>query len=186
MVDFSQQQIRLPIQWCPQTSTIYQYNKSYTQKRRPRRLQSHSYQFLFDHYPLKSEPYCVKLTIGGYRLDYEEDATSPASELLNTNLMINSNIYDSNIVSCFLSCDLVDLFLETPIAHPEYIRMHLKRISPGIRDMHSIDSLISNDLYAYIKLYVVYMGSNNILSREFLYLVWLVPGYLRQTWVILG
>ena len=40
--------------------------------------------FVCDNRPLKSEPYHLRLTVGGDRLDYDEDSTSLASYLLDT------------------------------------------------------------------------------------------------------
>ena len=37
--------------------------------------------FLCDYRPLKSEPYRVRLTVGGYRLEYPDDASSSAGYL---------------------------------------------------------------------------------------------------------
>ena len=38
--------------------------------------------FVCDYCPLKSEPYRVRLTVGGYRLEYPDDASSPVSSVL--------------------------------------------------------------------------------------------------------
>ena len=39
--------------------------------------------FLCDRRPLKSEPYIVRLTVGGDRLEYPDDASAPAASLLD-------------------------------------------------------------------------------------------------------
>ena len=44
--------------------------------------------FICDTRPLKSEKHRVKFTVGGDKLDYEEDARSPAASLLDTQLFL--------------------------------------------------------------------------------------------------
>ena len=48
--------------------------------------------YVFDYRPLKSEPYRVQITVGGKRLTYEEDAGSPAANLLETKGLISRTI----------------------------------------------------------------------------------------------
>jgi hypothetical protein len=48
--------------------------------------------FICDYRPLKSEPYSVRLTVGGDKLPYDDDAGSPAALLLETKLILNSTI----------------------------------------------------------------------------------------------
>ena len=38
--------------------------------------------FIFNYLPIKSEPYRVRLTVGGKRLESPDDASSPAEPLL--------------------------------------------------------------------------------------------------------
>ena len=63
-------------------------------------------QFLCDKRPLKSEPFRVRLTVGGYILEYPDDAASPAASILEPKLLFNSTISDSHITIRFLSCNL--------------------------------------------------------------------------------
>ena len=71
--------------------------------------------FVCDYRPLKSEPYRVRLTVGGDKLDCEYDAGSPAASLLETKLILNSTISDAHKGARFLSADLKDHFLASPM-----------------------------------------------------------------------
>ena len=64
-----------------------------------------------DFRPLKQEPYRVRLIVGGDKLEYIYDATSPAISLLETKLLINFVISDCHKGARFLSLDLKDHFL---------------------------------------------------------------------------
>ena len=75
---------------------------------------------------LKSEKYCVRLTVGGDRLDYLHDATSPAASLIETKMLFNSVISDSAKGARFFTLDIKDLFLQTEMMEHEYMRIHKK------------------------------------------------------------
>ncbi len=61
--------------------------------------------FICDHHPLKSEPFQVRITVGGDHLEYESDAGSPAASLVEAKLTINSTISDAHCGSHFMSAD---------------------------------------------------------------------------------
>jgi hypothetical protein len=82
--------------------------------------------FICDYRPLKSESYRVRLTVGGDKLPYEDDAGSPAASLLETKLLLNSTISDAEQGARFLCADLKDHFLASPMANPEYMRIKYK------------------------------------------------------------
>ena len=50
--------------------------------------------FVYDFRPLKSEPYRVRIVVGGDKLTYDEDAAAPAASLLETKILLNSVISD--------------------------------------------------------------------------------------------
>ena len=77
--------------------------------------------FLCDYHPLKLEPYRFRLKMGGDRLECPVDASSPAAPLLESKLLFNSTISDARQGTRFMSCDLKDSFLETPMSRAEYI-----------------------------------------------------------------
>ena len=65
-------------------------------------------------HPLKSEPYQFRLTVGGDRLEYPDDASSPEASILEL----------KHRGARFMSCDLKYVFLETPMSRAEYMRIH--------------------------------------------------------------
>ena len=82
--------------------------------------------FVLDYRPLKSEKWRVRLVVGGDRLPYPHDAGSPATLLLETKLIINSVISDAKKGARFMSLDLKDFFLMSPMPVPEYMKIHIK------------------------------------------------------------
>ena len=71
--------------------------------------------FVLDHRTLKIEECRVRITVGGDRLSYDNDAGSPAANLLETKVMINSVISDAKAGARFMTADIKDYFLATPM-----------------------------------------------------------------------
>ena len=108
--------------------------------------------YVCDYRPLKDEPYRVRITVGGDRLDYHDDAGSPAANLLETKILINSVISDADKGARFMCADIKDHFLATPMDQPEYMRVHYKYIPEDIRSKYHLDSKVTHDGWIYIKI----------------------------------
>ena len=66
---------------------------------------------VYDHRPLKTEKYRVRLTLGGDILEYSGDASSPAASLIISKLLFNSVVSDSHRGARFMSPDIKNYFL---------------------------------------------------------------------------
>ena len=108
--------------------------------------------FVCDHRPLKAEPLRVRLTVGGDRLDYPYDTASPASNLVDAKLLINSVILDANIGAQFMAADLKDFFLNTPMERAEYMKIKYKYFPSSIRTAYDLQHVVTNDGWVYIKI----------------------------------
>ena len=105
--------------------------------------------FDINYRPLKSEKYRVRLVVGGDKLSYDEDAGSPAASLLETKVIINSVISDADKGAKFMSCDLKDFFLATPMKKPEYMRIRWQHIPEDIRQKYDLYDKVDNG-YVYV------------------------------------
>ena len=101
--------------------------------------------FICDFRPLKGEPYRVRITVGGDKLEYKLDATSPAASLIETKLLLNSTKPQSAKCARFMTIDIQDCFLQTFTKHHEYTRIHKKYFTASIRKQYKIDELIDDD-----------------------------------------
>ena len=75
--------------------------------------------FVCDYRPLKDDPYRVRIVVGGDQLSYNDNAASPAASLLETKIMLNSTISDAEQGAWFITADIKDYFLATPMNRPE-------------------------------------------------------------------
>ena len=108
--------------------------------------------YVCDYRPLKDEPYRVRITVGGDKLEYPDDAGSPAANLLETKILLNSVISDADKGARFMCADIKDHFLATPMDHPEYMRVQYKYIPNDIRHRYNLNSKVTSDGYIYIKI----------------------------------
>jgi hypothetical protein len=67
------------------------------------------------------EPNRTRLVAGGDRVHYPSDAGTPTADLLTVKLLLNSIILTEN--ARFMTMDIKDFYLDTPMACYEY--MHL-------------------------------------------------------------
>ena len=81
-----------------------------------------------DYRPLKTEKHRLRLVVGGYKLDFDGDAGAPAASLIEIKLLHNSVISGFKDGARFMSCNLKDFFLATPMLIPEYMKINNKYI----------------------------------------------------------
>ena len=79
--------------------------------------------YVLDYRPLKDEQYRIRITVGGDRLTYLDDAGSPTANLMETKILINSTISDAKHGARFMSADIKDYFMATPIEQAEYMKV---------------------------------------------------------------
>ena len=109
--------------------------------------------FVCDYRPLKKEKWRVRLVVGGDKLEYTQDSGSPATDLTETKILLNSTIseYDTK-GSQFLSMDLKDMFLHTPMKDPEYMKIPFKYFPQDIVQRYKLDKLKHINGYVYVKI----------------------------------
>ena len=107
-----------------------------------------------DYRPLKSEQYRVRLTIGGDKLEYNKDTASPAANLLDTKILLNSTISDAKRGARFMSLDIKDFFLMSPlpIEDREYMRIHSRYFSDDYIKENNLHDYINADGYIYCEI----------------------------------
>ena len=76
--------------------------------------------------PEKTNPKRVRITIGGDRIDYPGNTSTKTADMTTVKTVINSTI--STPKARFMTGDLKDFYLGTPLDRYEYIRIPLKFI----------------------------------------------------------
>jgi hypothetical protein len=72
----------------------------------------------------KKDPYRMHITMGRNLVNYPDDCGTPTADLLTIKLMFNSIISTSNLK--FMTINIKDFYLMTPMDQYQYFRMKLK------------------------------------------------------------
>ena len=94
----------------------------------------------------------MRLVVGGDCLDYNSVSGSPATDLIETKLLLNSVISDTSNGERFARMDLKDIFLYTLMEIPEYMKVLYKYFPDDIYSRYNLDSIVHSDKYLYIKI----------------------------------
>ena len=120
--------------------------------------------FFCDYHSLKVEQFRVRMTMGGDRLEYPDEISSPTASLLETKLLLNSVISDYKVHNAkFCSLDIKDFFLATPMIRAEYLQIHQRYFSTEFKDTYNLNNKIHND-YIYCRVKKAYTASSKRLS----------------------
>ena len=108
--------------------------------------------YVLDYRPLKDEKYRVRITVGGDRLNYQSDSGSPAANLMETKVILNSTISDAHRGARFLTADIKDFFLASPMTTPEYMKVHRRHIPQDIMERYELHNKVTADGFIYVKI----------------------------------
>jgi hypothetical protein len=81
--------------------------------------------------------------MGGNLVNYPGNCSTPTANLLTAKLMLNSIISTPN--AKFITIDLKDFYLLTPMSQYEYFRMKLDLFSQDVIDEYSLQNKIDAD-----------------------------------------
>ena len=90
--------------------------------------------------PEKKDPDRTRITMGGDRINYPGDCGTPTADILTVKLLLNSII--STLHAKFMTIDIKDFYLMTPMDRPEYFRMSLELFPDDIIDEYKLRDII--------------------------------------------
>ena len=83
-----------------------------------------------DYRPEKTDPYRTILTLGEDRVNYPGDRGTPIVELDTVKLLLNSIV--SIINAKFMTIDIKDFYLNTPMIQSEYMRLRFRDLPKSV------------------------------------------------------
>jgi len=92
--------------------------------------------------PEKTNPYRVRWTAGGNRVDYPGNVTTKTADIVTHKIHINSVL--STPGARFMTGDLKDFYLNTQLDQYEYLRIPLAMLPAAIIDHYNLEPLIHN------------------------------------------
>ena len=83
-------------------------------------------QFVCNKQPEKSEKNRIRFTVGGNRINYPGNVATPTAKMLAAKLLFNSTISKKDVQ--FITIDISNLYLNSPLPFPESIKFKLSCI----------------------------------------------------------
>jgi len=96
-----------------------------------------------DFRPNKSEPNRTRLMVGGDRINYPEDCGTPTADLTLVKLIMNSVI--STEGARFMTGDIKNFYLNTPLKRYEYLRLRLSDLPDEIIEEYKLNEKATPD-----------------------------------------
>ena len=90
----------------------------------------------------KAESKRVRFTVGGDRVDYPGDTSTPTVDLTTIKIQLNSVL--STPDAKFMTADISDFYLNTPLPRKEYMRIPVKDIPQCVIDQYNLAPLVHN------------------------------------------
>jgi hypothetical protein len=100
--------------------------------------------------PEKDDPYRTRLTVGGDRVNYPHDCGTPTVDLLTVKLLLNSVI--STPGAKFMTIDIKDFYLNTPMPRYEYMRLKLSDLPDDFIKQYNLAAKVTKDGYVYVEI----------------------------------
>ena len=107
------------------------------------RLKDQTYaRIVADERPEKPEPDRIRVTMGGDRINYPGDCGTPTADLLTVKLLLNSVISTEH--AKFMTIDIKDFYLMTPMDRYEYFQMKLDLFPDDIIEEYGLRNLVDD------------------------------------------
>ena len=140
--------------------------------------------------PQKLEKHRSRLTVGGDRINYPYDVSTPTSDLATIKILWNSVL--STPGAKFMGADLANFYLKTPMKRPEFMRLPYHIIPEEIKRAYNLDKLVENG-FVYVRITRGMYGlpqagliANELLKKRLAdagyYDCQFTPGLYRHVW----
>ena len=96
------------------------------------------------------EPNRTRLTVGGNLINYPFEVGTPTADLLLAKILFNSVISTKN--ARFMTIDIKNFYLNTPIQRYEYIKLKLSDIPTEVIEEYNLRSIATDDDFVYVEI----------------------------------
>ena len=100
-----------------------------------------------DYRSEKADPNQTWITMGGDLINYPGDCGTPTADLLIVKLSLNSIVLTMG--AKFMTIDIKDFYLMTPMDHPKYFRIKLELFPQDIIKQYNLTSKVDDKGYVF-------------------------------------
>ena len=87
------------------------------------------------------------MTVGGDKLTYGGDPSSPAISLLDLKIHLNSVISDTRKGACYMTTDIINYYFNNLMSKLQYMMIHLRDIPHEAIVKYSLLSIVESSSY---------------------------------------
>jgi Reverse transcriptase (RNA-dependent DNA polymerase) len=95
-----------------------------------------------DYREHKADPYRVRCTLGGDRIDFQGDVSTKVADLVTVKCLLNHTISTPGAHAACI--DIKDFYLNNPLPSPEFVRFRADTIPKEIWDQYGLDAFVVN------------------------------------------
>ena len=103
---------------------------------------------LVDYRQDKTNPYCTRITVGGDTVNYLVNFGTPTVELTTEKILLNSIV--STLNEKFMTIDIKDFYLNTPMDQSKYMRLKLRNLPEREVQHYNLAEKTTRDGYVYV------------------------------------
>jgi hypothetical protein len=142
-------------------------------------------QFVCTVRPKKAEPNHTRFTVGGHRINYPGKVETPTAEMLVAKMLFNSVI--STRGARFMTMDISNFYLMTPLHQPEFMCMKLSDILDEIINEYKLQDKTtpSGSIYIVANCGMYGLPQSGLIANKLLEKRWNEHGY-RQSKLVPG
>ena len=101
--------------------------------------------------PEKEDPYRVHLTVGEDRLTCSWNCSPPMVDMITVKLLLNSIV--STPGAKFMSIDIKNFYLHTPMPRYEYMRLKLSDLPDYVIHHYNLENIVTKYGYIYMQIH---------------------------------
>jgi hypothetical protein len=84
----------------------------------------------------------IRGTVGGDRINYVGDVSARTADMSVVKILLNAVVSEN---ARWMTIDIKDFYLGTPLTRPEYMRIPLSKIPPATLTSHALDQYVHNN-----------------------------------------
>ena len=130
--------------------------------------------------PYKEELFRTRLTVGGDKLQYTGETSTPTADLTTIKIFFNHVLSTPN--AKFLTCDIINFYLNTTMQSKEYFKLPFHIIPQDIIDHYNLTQLQHNNfVYIQVNKGMYGLSQAGILAHNKLVNILTPFGYYKDT-----
>ncbi|EJK53767.1 hypothetical protein THAOC_26721 [Thalassiosira oceanica] len=99
--------------------------------------------------PQKAEPNRCRLVLGGNTIKYPYDVSTPTADMLLFKILLNSVV--STPGAKFMTIDISNFYLNTPMDRYEYVKLHRRDIPDEVFNQYKLHEKMTDDGHVYVE-----------------------------------